>query len=109
VGEMLLPKIQEVRGDEVRIEKIVPHEAKYIGTKHMHRGHSYYKYLQGVVSVCTEEDFEYSHVRMIENTELYNVVKRINVQPGAFYRSALNMKNAVKQFKKMGLPVRLIQ
>lgn len=39
----------------------------------------------------------------------YHVVKKIRIEPNTYYRGALNIKNAVKQFQKLGLTVRIIE
>lgn len=87
--------------NKIEIKSEQKKQLKKIGTIRPHKGHSIWKYRNGIVSKLTDADFMETVVDFSNNRK----VKKVKVQEGALYVSKLNRKNAEKYFVKMGLPI----
>src|SRR5690606_18954975 len=53
----------------------------------------------------TDEDYEDSVVNLDENGAPVEKSRRLKIEPVAYYFSALNLKNAIRQARRQGLPI----
>lgn len=68
---------------------------KLIGRIRPHRGHKLFKLQNGVVSEVREDEFEFYY-----DFDRKRKVKKVIVESDTAYVSALNLKNAIRKFKK---------
>lgn len=70
-------------------------EKKFIGSIKPHKGHKLYE-----INVTNQE------IKEIKTTKTYDVSKgysssKVDIKENCYYVSALNLKNAIKKFKKL--------
>lgn len=129
----LLPEDFLPKREELREERQIPKESRYFGAQRLKPGHTMYKYHNGVLSACTEEDYESEEIHLQRKGLAYvnadklqignfrkkktkvvaqpriDVKKKLKMHPDTLYLSALNIKNAERRFRRMGLSVQLIK
>lgn len=71
-------------------------QLNFIGRMRPYRGHKLWKMIDGNITEVQDDEYE-SYFDIARNSR----VKKIIVQPGAYYASALNLKNAKKKFRKL--------
>lgn len=84
--------------NKVEARKQVKKELKKIGSHRPRRGHTLFKLLNDEVTAVKESDYFFSEYNLQGANK-----KRLQVEVGASYLSALNKRNAIKKFKKIGL------
>ena len=72
-------------------------------------GHSIWKWQKGEIARITDEDYEDSVVNLDENGAPVEKSRRLKIEPVAYYFSALNLKNAIRQARRQGLPIPAIE
>ena len=93
---------QREKEDRVVIQTEEKKSLKKIGTIKPYKGHSIWKWKDGIVSKLTEADFTETIVDFSNNRR----VKKVKIQEGAIYVSKLNRRNAEKYFRKRGLQIK---
>lgn len=79
-------------------------EKKVTDRLRIKKGHRVFKAINGVVSEVGEEEYTESlyESKYRLDFDLGRKVRKLIPEDGALYVSALNMKNAIKKFKKLG-------
>lgn len=80
------------------VERQVKKELKKLGSIRPRRGHRLFKLQDGIVTAVTDADFSDSFVTLNGKKK-----RKLIIEKGADYISALNKKNAIKHFKKGGV------
>ena len=96
--------IQETKQQDTEIvsEKQQEKKNQLLGNIRPHRGHTLYKVNVKTLEV-TEAVFEKQDIEWAIATSSKKQAKKILIEKGCIYISALNEKNAVKKFPKFGL------
>ena len=105
---LLLAAFGAAMMEEPTYEKQEVSENKVTDRLKIQRGHRVFKMINGEISELDESEYQESLVELPRLTSLgdqYTVgrkVRKLTPEEGALYVSALNMKNAIKKFKKLG-------
>lgn len=98
-------KVLDLKIDEKKvIEKPVKKQLRLLARVKPHRGHTLFKLKDRKVTIVAEDEIMETLVEFNEYSML-DRKKKIRVEEGAMYTTALNLKNAIKKFKKNNLQV----
>lgn len=90
----IVQKNNKLKEDVKEVRK-VPHQNIHLGTLKPKKGHSIFRFKDGDLRKVRKEDFE-NKVVLLQNGKT-RVVRKLKVEKGALYVSALNEKNALKK------------
>jgi len=99
--------MKEIKPDQIKQEQqiVTPAEEKkvrFIGTRRLKPGHTVYQWDDGVV---TEAPLEEVDIAVESLTGSYVKRNKLILRKECYYITALNLRNAIKKFKKSGLHV----
>ena len=104
----ILPELSNMQGDEVRQEQVVKKQKEYhmVGQQRRVPGHTLFEFNKKneeirPAQITRKAQLLYSH----DNKPRENVKfeTRVDIHNDCFYLQALNIKNAEKKLKKLGM------
>lgn len=99
--ELIKPKHPDKT--KISLETQIKKGAKRIGTlKRIQRGHKIFIWDEGTVNEVRSEDYSEPEIQILSNKKTRRFVK-IQTKSNCYYTSALNLKNAIKKFRRLNL------